>query len=85
MPDIHLFLRELDQLYHAGDLELYEQSYQQACLHAEHFFPDFTIAYAELYNSGIDRIADGAMKHVLVPKQEMYNEDSSHQGTYDTT
>lgn len=68
MPHIHLFLQELDHLYHAGDLELYEQYWQTACQHAEHFFPGFTIAYAELSNSGIDRIPDGSMRHVLVPK-----------------
>ena len=70
MPHIHIFLLELDELYHAGDLDLYEQSYQKACLHAEHFFPGFTIAYAELYNSGIDRVADGSMRHVLLPKAQ---------------
>ena len=70
MPHIHLFLQELDTLYHAGDLELYEQYYQKACQHAEHFFPGFTIAYAKLQNSGIERIPDGSMKHVLVPKTQ---------------
>ena len=44
MPHIHIFLQELDRLYHAGDLDQYEQYYQNACLHAEHFFPGFTIA-----------------------------------------
>jgi hypothetical protein len=67
MPHIYIFLQELDELYQAGDLDLYEQSYQKACLHAEHFFPGFTIAYAELYNSGKERIPDGSMHHVLVP------------------
>jgi hypothetical protein len=70
MPHIHIFLQELDTLYRAGDLDLYEQYYQKACLHAEHFFPGFTIAYAELYNSGIERIPDGSMRHVLMPKQK---------------
>jgi hypothetical protein len=63
-------LQELDRLYHAGDFEAYEQSWQQACHHAEHFFPGFTIAYAELYNSGIDRTSDGSMHHVLLPKPQ---------------
>ena len=54
MPHIHIFLQELDELYRVGDLETYEQYYQKACLHAEHFFPGFTIAYAELCNSGIE-------------------------------
>jgi hypothetical protein len=70
MPHIHIFLQELDQLYHAGDLDQY---YQKACQHAEHFFPGFTIAYAELYNSGISRLSDASLRHVLVPKPEMYN------------
>ena len=72
MPHIHIFLQELDQLYHAGDLDQYEQYYQKACQHAEHFFPGFTIAYAELYNSGIERISDGSMHHVLVPQAKSY-------------
>lgn len=66
MPHIHIFLQELDRLYDAGDLEVYEQYWQKACQHAEHFFPGFTIAYAELYNSGSDRESDGSMRHVLV-------------------
>jgi hypothetical protein len=70
MPHIYIFLQELDRLYHAGDLDLYEQYWQKACLHAEHFFPGFTIAYAELSNSGIDRLADGSMRHVLVPQPQ---------------
>ncbi len=68
MPHIHLFLQELDTLYHAGDLDQYEQYWQKACQHTERYFPGFTIAYAELSNSGIDRIPDGSMRHVLVPK-----------------
>jgi hypothetical protein len=68
MPHIYIFLQELDRLYATGDLDLYEQYWQKACEHAEHFFPGFTIAYAELYNSGIERVQDGALCHVLVPK-----------------
>ena len=37
MPHIHIFLQELDQLYNAGDIDQYEQYWQQACQHAEHF------------------------------------------------
>jgi hypothetical protein len=70
MPHIHIFLQELDELYCAGDFEVYEQYYQKACQHAEHFFPGFTIAYAELYNSGIERIPDGSTRHVLLPKSQ---------------
>ena len=68
MSHIYLFLQELDRLYHAGDFDQYEHSWQQACHHAEHFFPGFTITYAELYTSGNDRIPDGSMHHMLVPK-----------------
>ena len=68
MPHIHLFLQELDQSYHAGDFDQYEQYWLIACHHAEHFFPGFTIAYAELYNTGKERTSDGSMRHVLVPK-----------------
>jgi hypothetical protein len=67
MPHIHIFLQELDQLYHEGDLDVYEQYWQRACQHAERFFPGFTIAYAELYNSGTARSSDGLLRHVLVP------------------
>ena len=68
MPHIHIFLQELGQLYHAGDLDQYEQYWQKACQHAERFFSGFTIAYAEIYNSGIARLPDGKMSHVLVPE-----------------
>jgi hypothetical protein len=37
MPHMHIFLQELDHLYHTGDFEQYEQSWQQAGHHAEHF------------------------------------------------
>lgn len=67
MPHIYIFLQELDQLYNAGDVDQYEQYWQKACQHAEHFFPGFTIAYAELFNSGSERDAHGGMRHVLVP------------------
>ncbi len=67
MPHIYIFLQELDQLYNAGDVDQYEQYWQKACQHAEHFFPGFTIAYAELFNSGSEREAHGGMHHVLVP------------------
>jgi hypothetical protein len=70
MPHIYLFLQELDRLYHAGDIDQYEQYWQNACQHAERYFPGFTIAYAELSNSGIDRIPDGSMRHVLLPKAQ---------------
>ena len=66
MQNILRQLQELDDLYHAGDFDQYEQYWQQACQHAEHFFPGFTIAYAELYNSGASRLSDGSMRHVLV-------------------
>jgi hypothetical protein len=70
MPHIHIFLQELDRLFHDVGIDQYEHSWQQACHHAEHFFPGFTIACAELYTSGIYRIPDGSMHHVLVPKVE---------------
>lgn len=38
MPHMHICLQELDHLYHAGDFDLYEQSWQKACQQAEHFF-----------------------------------------------
>jgi hypothetical protein len=70
MPHICIFLQELDRIYHAGDFDQYEQYWQIACQHAQHFFPGFTIAYAELYNSGIDRTPDCSRHPVLVPKAQ---------------
>jgi hypothetical protein len=69
MPHIHIFLQKLDQLYDDGDLDMYEQDWHTACQQAERFFPGFIIAYAELYNSGIARLSDSSLRHVLVPLQ----------------
>ena len=33
----------------------------------------FTIAYAELCNSGYSRLADGSVHHVFVPQQQSYS------------
>lgn len=63
-------LRELDCLYHAGSLDVYEQTWQHVERLIQHIFPGFTIAYAELYNAGQERTAHGGMRHVLLPLAE---------------
>ncbi len=85
MKHFTTLLQELDELCHAGDLDQYEQYYQKACLQAEHFFPGFTIAYAELSNSGIERVPDGSMCHVLVPKPQVYNTTPINEASYEAS
>ena len=66
MQPILASLQELDRLYHQDSLEAYEQHWQITAKIVQQAFPGFTIAYAELYNSGISRLSDAAMSHVLV-------------------
>jgi len=72
MQHIHVSLQELDQLYHQDSIGLYETHWQETAKLIQQSFPGFTIAYAELYNSGSSRLAGGAMHHVLVPLQRSY-------------
>ncbi len=72
MQHILVSLQELDQLYHQDSIELYETHRQETAKLIQQSFPGFTIAYAELYNSGSSRLADGSMRHVLVPQQRSY-------------
>jgi hypothetical protein len=65
---IFTLLLELDQLYHSDDLSQYEQKWQSL---AQQAFPGLTIAYAELYNSGVSRLSDAAIRHMLVPQPQM--------------
>jgi hypothetical protein len=81
MQHILTLLQELDHLYNQDSLELYEQHWKETATHIQHIFPGFTIAYAELYNSGVSRLSDAAMQHVLVPQPQMYNEDGCHRHT----
>ena len=60
-------LQELNRLYHEDSLDAYEQHWQKVAKLVRHAFPGFTIAYAELYNSGISRLSEATMSHVLVP------------------
>ena len=70
MQPIPTLLEDLDRLYSSSPLEEYEQTLQIATQQVETLFPGFTIAYAELSNSGIERIPDGSMHHVLLPKPQ---------------
>ena len=69
MQHILTQLQELDRLYDQDSLELYEKHWQETAKHIQHTFLGFTIAYAEIYNSGVSRLSDAAMRHVLVPQQ----------------
>jgi hypothetical protein len=70
MQNILTQLQELDRLYHADCMEAYETLWQRTAKQVQHAFPGFTIAYAELYNSGISRLSDATMSHVLVPQPD---------------
>jgi hypothetical protein len=71
MQHILTSLHELDCLYHEDSLEAYEQLWQSVAKQVQQAYPGFTIAYAELYNSGISRLSDATMSHVLVPNTAM--------------
>lgn len=70
MQHMQTLLQELDRLYHDDSLDAYEKQWQKAAKLVRHALPGFTIAYAELYNSGVSRLSDAAMRHVLVPVTE---------------
>lgn len=69
MQPIFTLLHELDRLYRSDSLEVYETRWQIVAQQIQQVLPGFTIAYAELYNSGIFHLPDGSMHHVLVPQQ----------------
>ncbi len=68
MRHILTLLQELDRLYEKDSLELYEKQWQETAKLIQRMFPGFTIAYAELFNSGVCRLSDAAMRHVIVPQ-----------------
>lgn len=70
MSHIVLMLHQLDDVYHTGGLETYEQCWQRIASHVAHLYPGFTLAYAEIATAGEDRYSHGGMRHVLVPQQE---------------
>ena len=70
MEPILTRLRELDELYHKGNREAYEQCWQELSQQVQQEFPGFSIAYAEIYMAGSERTAHGGMRHVLVPHSE---------------
>ena len=72
MRHMQTLLHELDRLYQSDILAEYEKQWQVAAEHVQQAFPGFTIVYAEMYNTGISRLADGSMRHVLVPQQRSY-------------
>jgi hypothetical protein len=71
MQHILTQLQQLDRLYNQDSIDEYEKYWQETAKHIQHTFPGFTIAYAELYNSGVSRLSDAAMRHVLVPQPQM--------------
>ena len=70
METILTHLQELDHLYHEDTLDEYEKQCQATARLVRQTLPGFIIAYAELYNSGIFRLSDAAISHVLVPIPE---------------
>ncbi len=70
MQHVLTLLQELDRLYHSDTLAEYEKTWQLVAQQIEQKFPGFTIAYAEIYNSGIARLSDGTMRHVLIPQTQ---------------
>jgi hypothetical protein len=69
MNNILTSLQELDRLYTSNALAEYEKTWQIAAWQIEQELPGFTIAYAAIYNSGIARLADGSIRHVVVPQK----------------
>ncbi len=72
MQHILTGLQELNRLYHADCLEAYEQHWKTTAKLVQRAFPGFTIAYAELYNSGTSRLSEATMSHVLVPLAQQW-------------
>lgn len=62
-------LKELDVLYQASMLDVYEQTWQNVEKIIQHLFPGFTLAYAEIYNAGTTRDQMHHMGHCLVPAE----------------
>lgn len=69
MLEILSLLARLDEIYHAGNLDVYEQLWQEMLGMIEQHFPGCTLAYAEIYNVGADRAPHGSMRHCVVPKE----------------
>ncbi|HLG78899.1 MAG TPA: hypothetical protein VKX46_20985 [Ktedonobacteraceae bacterium] len=60
-------LQELDELYYTAPLALYEATLHLAIVQLQDILPGFTIAFAEIYAIGSERLAHGGMGHVFVP------------------
>jgi hypothetical protein len=52
---------------------MYENQWRETAKLIQRLFPGFTIAYAELYNSGVSRLSDAAMRHVVIPQPQLYH------------
>ena len=70
MKNFTTLLQDLDRLYYSASIDEYEQTLQIAAEQVTQAFPGFTIAYAEIYTAGIERISHGGMRHVLLPLLE---------------
>jgi hypothetical protein len=71
MQHILTQLQELDNLYCSDSFEVYDKTWQTVEQQVQQTLPGFTIAYAEIYNSGNERKALGGMRHVLLPTQPL--------------
>jgi hypothetical protein len=63
-------LCQLDEVYHDGNLDTYEQTLQTVAQQVHKLLPGFTVAYAEIYTVGSEREPLGSMRHVLLPLPE---------------
>jgi hypothetical protein len=72
-------LQKLDELYHITPLDVYEAALHSAIQQLKQTLPDFTIAYAEIFNAGSERAAHGGMRHVLLPRAAHQERSSSEQ------
>jgi hypothetical protein len=60
-------LQELDELYYTIPQDIYEAELHLAVTQLAYILPGFTIAYAEIWSEGSERIQHGGIRHVLTP------------------
>jgi hypothetical protein len=60
-------LRELDELYDTPTFGNYEAQWRLVAKEIERDYPGFSLAYAQVFTTGIRRVTRGEYRHVLVP------------------
>ena len=63
----HQQLQELNDLHYTSSGAVYETALQKAIEQLQQVFPDFTIAFAEIWSEGSSQPLHGGMRHVLMP------------------